>query len=276
MKRAVESTIKIKKDNPNKNISVLGELIHNSHVINELNNLGIKTLNCLPECGEGVCIIRSHGESMDVFDEIQSKGYEIADLTCLDVKKVQKKAVEFIENGYFLIILGKKEHPEVKAIEANALRSAKNKDMVFVAENINSLYSIEDKLKKSKKTGLVLQTTQTIEYLIEVCNYLSGICKYLNIQNTICPSTTLRQNEAKDLAKESDLMVVVGSKKSANTTHLAELLKKITKTIHIESDYELNDYTDIIQKANKIGVTAGASTPDSIINKVIDKLNKYN
>ena len=93
--------------------------------------------------------------------------------------------------------------------------------------------------------------------------------------NTICASTSLRQNEARQLAGESDLMVVVGSKKSANTTHLAEILTDITKTIHIETDAELDKYSAIIEKSVNIGVTAGASTPEDIIEKVLKKLNEY-
>ena len=98
----------------------MGELIHNSHVTSELESLGIKTIKTLPENGEGICIIRSHGESDDTFKEIQSKGFEIVDLTCLDVKKVQSKAVEMVLDGYFVIILGKYDHPEVSAIYTNA------------------------------------------------------------------------------------------------------------------------------------------------------------
>lgn len=122
----------------------------------------------------------------------------------------------------------------------------------------------------------MLQTTQTKEYLFEVINYLTSICKILTVQNTICPSTSLRQDEAKKLAKESDLMVVVGSKKSANTTHLATLLEQITKTIHIEHQDELEHFIELIKKAQNIGVTAGASTPDKIIQKVINKLENIN
>ncbi len=272
VKRAVDTTKKIKKNNPDKNVSILGELIHNSHVTSELERLGIKTLSTLPDKGEGICIIRSHGESDDVFEQINRIGFELLDLTCFDVKKVQLKAVELARDGYFVIILGKKEHPEVKAIYNNAKSQAKNKENIFVAPNLNSLIEIEDKIKSASKVGVVLQTTQTIEYLFEVVNYLSQICKILKVQNTICPSTTLRQQEAKKLAAQSDLMVVVGSKKSANTTHLAEILEKITKTIHIENVDELDKYIDIIKPAKNIGVTAGASTPDLIINEVMTRL----
>lgn len=237
--------------------------------------MGIKTLYELPEKNEGICIIRSHGESDDVFKQIEKSGFKIVDLTCFDVKKVQNKAIELAQNGYFVIILGKNDHPEVKAIKANAENHLKNKDNIFVANNLDALKSVETSIKNAKKVGVVLQTTQTKEFLFDVINYLSSFCKILNVQNTICPSTSLRQNEARELAKNSDLMVVVGSKKSANTTHLAEILEKITKTIHIESEEELDNYIKIIDSSTNIGVTAGASTPDSIIKRVIDKLNKY-
>ena len=128
---------------------------------------------------------------------------------------------------------------------------------------------IESALKKEQKIGIVIQTTQRIEYLKEVLDYLAPISKELRVINTICASTSLRQNEAKNLAKESDLMVVVGSKKSANTTHLAEILTPICSTIHIECDKELDNYADLIKNSKNIGITAGASTPDYIINKVI-------
>ena len=276
VKRAVDTTKKIKQDNPLKTVSVLGELIHNSHVTNELESLGINTLSTLPEKGDGICIIRSHGESDDTFNEIQSKGFEIVDLTCLDVKKVQQKAVELVCNGYFVIILGKYDHPEVSAIYTNAKNQSNDANNVFVAQNLEALKGIEPRIKKAAKVGIVLQTTQTKEFLIEVISYLSQICKILKVQNTICPSTTLRQEEAKKLGKESDLMVVVGSKKSANTTHLAQILESITDTIHIEHQDELQNFQDKIKKAQNIGVTAGASTPDSIINKVINKLENIN
>ncbi len=274
VKRAVETTIKLKKENPNKKISVLGELIHNSHVISELESSGIKTINSLPDKGEGICIIRSHGESNVVFKQVQDKGYELVDLTCFDVKKVQNRAIELARNGFLVIILGKFEHPEVMAIRANAQEYATNSQNVYVAQTIDKLKLIEDRIKSSSKVGVVLQTTQTKEYLYEIIDYLIDKCKILNVSNTICPSTTLRQEEAKKLAQESDLMVVVGSKKSANTTHLAQLLQDITQTIHIEDENELDNYKEIIVKSQNIGITAGASTPDNIIQEVINKLER--
>ncbi len=271
VKRAVETTKKIKAENPNKEICVLGELIHNSQVIKELNDLGIKTIETLPEHGCGYCVVRSHGASFEIFESIKEKGFELVDLTCPDVKKVQDKAIELVQENYFLIILGKGEHPEVMAIRANAMRHTEDNN-VFVAQNLDELKKIEDVVRKKSKVGIVVQTTQRAEFLQEIVAYLAPITKELKIANTICRSTTLRQNEAREVAKKSDLMIVVGSKKSANTTHLAEILKDITKTIHIENADELKNYENEIQTAQTIGITAGASTPDYIINEVIDSV----
>lgn len=250
----------------------MGELIHNSHVIQELEELGIHTVDDLPENESGICIIRSHGASPDVFENAASKGFEVVDLTCPDVKKVQQRAVELTKDGYLVIIVGKPEHPEVVAINANAKRFGED---VFVIPDIETLKSIEEKIKEHKRIGVVVQTTQRIEVLNEILCYLTTISKELKIYNTICNSTQMRQKEARDLAKISDLVVVVGSKKSANTTHLAEILKEITKTIHIETDEELSEYDEIIKNSENITITAGASTPDEIIQKVYERLSKY-
>ena len=269
VKRAVETAKKLKAENPDKNVFVLGELIHNTDVINELEALGIKTINEVPETGNGICVVRSHGEAPDVIEKIQKAGFELVDLTCPDVKKVQQTAVELAKDGYFLIIVGKAEHPEVVGIKANAKLWSEN---VIVASSVEQLKEFEQEIKTHKKVGVVVQTTQMLKTLNPIVEYLTSISKELHIANTICQSTAMRQAEAKELAKESDLMIVVGSKKSANTTHLAEILKNITKTIHIENDSELDNYRDIIENSEKISITAGASTPQNVIEKVVEQI----
>ena len=268
VKRAVETTKKLKSENQDKEIFVLGELIHNSHVINELSNLGIHTVEELPENGNAICVIRSHGAAPEVFETTKNKGYEIVDLTCLDVKKVQQKAMELVKDDYFLIIVGKAEHPEVMAIKAHAEQFGKN---ILVASSVEELREHANEIK-SQKIGVVVQTTQRMETLNVIIEYLLSVSKELKIYNTICLSTSHRQNEARELAKENDLVLVVGSKKSANTTHLAEILTNLSKTIHIENADELEKYKDIIDSSEKIAVTAGASTPDYIIENVINTI----
>ena len=271
VKRAVETVKKLKQENPERNICVLGELIHNTQVIEELKELGIESLNSLPEHGEGICVVRSHGESPEVFEKIKNAGFEVYDLTCPDVKKVQQQAIELAKNGYYLIIVGKSQHPEVIAIRANALLHS---DKVLVATNSEQLKEFEKELKNHKKIGVVVQTTQMLANLKEITEYLIPIAKELHIANTICQSTSMRQTEAKELAQNSDLMIVVGSKKSANTTHLAEVLKNITSTIHIETVEELKNYNDLIDKSQKISITAGASTPQNVIENVINYIER--
>lgn len=273
VKRAVLTTKKLKAENPDKNVYILGELIHNSQVIKELEQLGIKTVEELPEGGSGICVIRSHGASPEVFEEIKNKGYEVVDLTCPDVKKVQNEAIQLVKDGFLLVILGKPEHPEVIAIKANAQQHGEN---VLVIPDISTLKQFEETIKRHKKVGVVVQTTQRIEYLSALVKELVPITKELKIINTICASTSTRQSEAYSLAEKSDLMIVVGSKKSANTTHLSEILCQKTRTIHIESDEELELYSDIIEKSHEIGITAGASTPQYLIEKVINKLKGEN
>ena len=270
VKRAVETVKKLKCENPDKKVFVLGELIHNAHVIRDLEKLGIKTLNEIPEKGEGICVIRSHGESPEIIEKIKQVGFEPVDLTCPDVKKVQQKAVELAKEGYFVVIVGKEEHPEVIAIKANAKLWS---DKVIVAANPEQLEPYKEQILYVYLFGVVVQTTQRITTLNSIVEYLTSIAKEIHIANTICQSTAMRQAEARELAQESDLVIVVGSKKSANTTHLAEILKDITSTIHIENADELANYKDIIDRAVKISITAGASTPQDVIEDVIKTLN---
>ena len=269
VKRAVETAVKLKEENPDKNICILGELIHNTDVINELDKMGIKTIYEVPKSGDGICIIRSHGAAPEVLEQIRKAGFELVDLTCPDVKKVQQRAVELAKNDYFVVIVGKPNHPEVIAIKANANLYS---DKVVVATSIDELAPYSKEIKSHKRVGVVVQTTQMVSSLNLVVNYLNTIAKEVLIYNTICQSTAMRQKEAKELAKETDVMIVVGSKKSANTSHLAEILKDYTKTIHIENDTELDK--EILNGVKSIGITAGASTPQKIIDKVIEKISE--
>ena len=269
VKRAVETVKKLKEENKDKNIYVLGELIHNSQVIKELDELGIKTVDKLPKNETGICVIRSHGASPEVIEQIKAQGFEVVDLTCPDVKKVQQQAIQLAKEDNFVVIVGKAEHPEVIAIKANAQLFTNN---IAVATDINELKSVEEDIKKNKKVGVVVQTTQRIETLQNILVYLTTIAKEFHLVNTICASTSMRQKEAKELAQTNDLVIVVGSKKSANTTHLAEILTGITNTIHIETAEELDNYVDLIKNSENIAITAGASTPQNLIDNVYKKI----
>ncbi len=270
VKRAMDLTTKIKQDNPNKKIYIFGELIHNNQVIENLKQQGINVVYDIDEILEphnSVCIIRTHGATPDDIKKISAKGCEILDATCVDVKKVQEKAKSLIQEGYKLIIIGKNNHPEVIGIKAHAEENQKEKAIVI--SSVDEIDKHLEEIKNSKKIGIVIQTTQKTENLQRILAEVAKYAKELKVYNTICPTTSNRQKEAKNLAKEVELMIVVGSKTSANTSHLAEILSNITQTIHIETEDEINNFEQEIKNAKSIGVTAGASTPEYIINNVI-------
>lgn len=218
----------------------------------------------------GICIIRTHGVTPQVIDNLRTKGCEIIDATCPDVKHVQDKAKMLADEDYRVVIIGKADHPEVIAIKAHAdLSSVKE---TIVISSINEAYLKINEIKESKRIGIVVQTTQLPENFKEILSIISEHAKELKIYNTICSATFKRQQAAKELANEVDLMIVVGSKLSANTTHLAEILSPITTTLHIETEKEIENYKDLINTAKKVGITAGASTPEFVIKEVINRI----
>ena len=273
VKRALDLTIQIKNQNPEKNVYVLGELIHNSQVIEELLEKGIEIIHSVEEIKNphnSICIIRTHGATPQEIKEIQERGCQILDATCVDVKMVQEKAKSLIKEGYKLFIVGKEDHPEVIGIKAHAEENSEEKAIILSSKE--QVKNYEEEIKKAKKIGIVSQTTQKTENLQDILSELIKFAKEIKVYNTICTTTAKRQSEAKLLAKEVDLMIVVGSHSSANTSHLYEILKDITETIHIETEKELSKYKTLLEKAQNIGVTAGASTPEFIINKVIETI----
>lgn len=203
---------------------------------------------------------------------MQEKGCQIVDATCPDVKRVQDKARSLAEEGYKVIIIGKADHPEVIAIKAHADLNSSDEAIVVSSREEADLYL--DLIRKAKRVGIVIQTTQKYENLKSILPAIAECAAELKIYNTICSATCKRQQEALTLAHEVDLMIVAGSKSSANTTHLAEIVSQITDTIHIETQQEMEFYKDKLCKANKIGITAGASTPGFVIDEITRKLEQ--
>lgn len=270
VKRAVEESIRIKKENPETPVYILGQLIHNNQVKEHLESLGIQTLKEIPTNIEGICIIRTHGAAPGIKEELENKGCKVLDLTCPDVKRVQDNAKALARDGYKVIVIGKADHPEVMAIKAHADQFAES---IVISSRQEAEYNI-DKIKRYRKIGVVVQTTQLVENFKQIIPIIAEYASELKIYNTICDATFKRQKAAQELAGNVDVMVVVGSRESANTTHLTEILKPVKQTIHIESKQEIDNYRDLIEKTYKIGVTAGASTPDFVINDVINEIKR--
>lgn len=268
VKKAVDKTVdaNASQDKP---VYVLGQLIHNPQMIDKLSDQGIQTVESLNDVPAGsVCVIRTHGAPPELLAEAEAKGVGVTDATCPDVRMVQDKAISLAEEGYTVVIVGKKEHPEVIGITAHAQQQVPGAHIVAV----HSVDELSEKMQgiPRRRIGVVSQTTQLEESFFDMVKALSKVAKELKVYNTICPATFFRQNAALDLAAQVDFMVVIGGKNSSNTTHLADICREQgTETVHIETYTELAD-NEMLKRASRVGVTAGASTPDFLISEVVD------
>lgn len=257
VKRAIDE---IKKLNNKKTVYVLGKLIHNPQVIANLEKKGVKSIGNLKKIKKGsTIIISAHGISDKIIKKLKKRNFEVIDCTCPLVKKVHNITKKEEKQGYTIIIFGDKEHTEVKGIKGN-LKSS------IIISDINEVNNLD----KKRKYCLVSQTTQNIEEFNKLINELKKSIKDLRIYDTICIPTKQRQLSSIEVAKKSDLMLVIGGKISANTKRLAQICSKFTQTYHIETEKELKK--EWFKNKKNIGITAGASTPQETINKVVNKI----
>jgi len=261
VKRAIDIAFQIAKEK-RKGIYTLGPIIHNPQVVDKLREKGIIPIeNIKAKKDIRALIIRTHGIPLKLSKEISLKGYEIIDATCPFVKKAQYYAKLLSEEGYQVIILGEKNHPEVKSL------------MSYVIDNAIVIDGKTSLPKLRSRVGIVVQTTQPIDVLKKVLSEAIVHAKEIKVYNTICNSTALRLKETENMANKVDVMFVVGGKNSANTTQLTKLCKSLSvPTHHIETSSEIRK--EWIEKAKKIGITAGASTPKWII-KEVEKRIRY-
>jgi 4-hydroxy-3-methylbut-2-enyl diphosphate reductase len=243
----------------------LGPIIHSPQVVNKLEGMGVKVLKNLDSMDSGTIIIRSHGVASDEIDEAVQKKLEIVDATCPFVKKAQEHVKSLSESGYGVVVVGDADHPEVQGIVSYG------GDKVFVVGSGEEV----KKLPKMSKIGVVAQTTQSFENLKNVVSECLLRGGEIRVFNTICDATAVRQEEAKELAGQVDCMLVVGGFNSANTRRLAEVCAELQPlTHHIETAAEINSaWFDGVER---VGVTAGASTPKWIIDEVMSKIEELN
>jgi len=242
----------------------LGSIIHNKEVVRALSKKGLKVIRDIEKVRRGTIIISSHGLSPKVAEKIRRRGLEIIDTTCPFVRKAQNIARSLGENGYTVVVVGDANHPEIKA-----LLDFVPKD-IFVVKNRGDIKKLG--LKKTDRVSVISQTTQSIENFTDVINALAARnFKELKVYNTICKDAEARQGYAKSLAREADLMLIIGGKDSANTNRLFEVCRPISKESHlIETGKELRN--SWLKSAGVVGITSGASTPDWIIEKVLKRI----
>lgn len=256
----------IKKAEQIKNAATIGELIHNNAEITRLQeNFNVKTLKNIHDLkDEKKAIIRTHGITKGDLAELQKKDIQIFDATCPFVTKPQQICEKMSAEGYDIVIFGDENHPEVKGVKSYVSTKA------FVVLGVNELAG----LKMPSKVAVVSQTTKKVEDFMKIVEFLLLHCKEVRVFNTICDATFKNQEAILKLSQKSDVMIIVGGRNSANTKQLFLISQKhCAHSYLIETESELN--AEWFADKKHCGISAGASTPDWIIQKVIDKIKEF-
>ena len=243
----------------------LGPIIHNPKVVKHLSEQGIRPVSSLDEAHGDIVIIRSHGVSPEVMDQIKQRGLEMIDATCPHVARAQKAAEELALQGCTVVVVGEAGHPEVESLTAYARKGGARtfvvKDPADLPEDV------------TEPVGVVVQTTQTREALDAVVSALVEKGFDPQVSDTICFATRQRQDAAAALSTQVDAMVIIGGKNSSNTTRLFEICQAVASAA-----YHIEDISDIdpawFEKCATVGVSAGASTPEEQIRELIDCLEQ--
>jgi len=240
-------------------IQSLGPIIHNPQAVERLGKKGVRVVDTVEEISCGKAIIRSHGVTRTDRAALEGKGVTIVDATCPFVTKAQEHARTLSREGYAVVVVGDPNHPEVKSI------------ISYIEKGVPVLTSLQE-LKGAKgvrKAGIVAQTTQSFDNLMAFVTTAMKRFPEVRVFNTICNATSLRQQESTGLAGKADAMFVLGGYNSANTRRLAEICRAINpRTYHIETAEELTP--KMVEGATVVGVTAGASTPQWIIDGLLE------
>ena len=266
VKRAVDTVYNLLETSKDK-IFTIGPVIHNEHVIRELEEKGVTVVGKADEINHpGSAVIRAHGITPNSYKELEERKVDIIDATCPYVKKIHKLVREKYDQGYQIIIIGDKNHPEVIGINGWCENSA------YI---VNSVSEVDMLPETEKECCVVAQTTLTKDTWEKINDKLKNKFKNFHKFDTICKATSKRQKEAAEIAKRVDMMIVIGSKNSSNTQKLYEICKAICPcTIKIETSGEIPPVD--IKKIKKVGITAGASTPDWVIKEVLRKMDELN
>jgi 4-hydroxy-3-methylbut-2-enyl diphosphate reductase len=263
-------------NNPNKAVYCLGEIVHNERVVNELKEKGMHFVESLEEIpANSLVIVRAHGATKEVYDEIHQKGFELLDLTCGKIRVIRNNILKENENS-FIVMIGKKNHPET-------LGTISFCDNGMILESEDDFEELKSLLKVSNKKRIYIlsQTTFGEERFIELSSKIRVVFYDYDVEvnNTICSSTHDRQEETKAMAITSDSMIIVGGKNSSNTKELYNVAKESCLNSFLIQDVNgLDDsITGIInqKKDVSIGIMAGASTTKEAVNEIVDKLKSF-
>lgn len=263
VKRALD--IALKTSGQSAKVYMLGDIVHNEEVVRQVNKAGIKTIKKLGPGKGKILLIRAHGASLDTLQKAAYLGYKIVDATCPMVKHIHKIVQEMEAKGYQIIVIGDKKHDEVQGIIGHLKTEA------VVVDGLNTIPLRT--IKKINKACVVVQSTQNLEKTLKIVVVLKQYIKELKFFNTICLPTRIKQEEIKRMPLQNDVMIIIGSRNSANTRRLYEISKSLNpRTYWINSKEQIKP--DWFKDIKTVGVTAGASTPDSTTQEIISLLQK--
>jgi len=263
VKRAID--IALKTASVGVKVYMLGDIVHNQDVAEQIRKAGVKKLKRLSSGKGKIFLIRAHGAGQKLIKEASCLGYTVIDATCPMVKEIHRIVRNAKRNGRTVIVIGDKRHDEVYGI----IGQLKGEAIVIDAqENIPW-----QKIKKIKKACVVVQSTQNMDKALEIVEILRPRIKNLKFFNTICRPTRIKQEEIKQMPKENDVMIIIGSKTSANTKRLFEISKSLNKNSYwIQSKKDLKP--NWFKQSKTVGVSAGASTPDETIREIVNYLRR--
>ena len=248
----------------NDKIYVLGEIVHNKQVVNELQDKGLIVAEDIEKVNNKI-LFRAHGVAREVYEKAKENCLEVKDFTCKKVLKIHDIAREYANNSYFIILVGAKNHPENIGTISYC---GKNSYILENKENIPEVIQIIE--KENRKVLLIAQTTYSVNKFEEISKEIKQKLESLNIElkvnNTICAATAIRQKETEEISKITDCMIIIGGKNSSNTKKLYNISKENVETYLIETVNEL-EKEDFIN-FNKVGIMAGTSTPNNSIIEV--------
>ena len=266
VKRAVDAIEQSLHDNHE--VWTIGLPIHNPQEVSRLQAMGLKVAESADEIPDGAkVLIRAHGEPLEVIDALTAKGADVEDMTCPFVKKAQNLAAELSREGYHVVLLGDRNHPEIKGILGH-VADISNAEVVLNEDEAA-------KIKSYGKTALISQTTQREERLSRVAGILVSKCSQLHVCNTICKATSERQDAVRELVMNGNVdgVVLIGGRSSANTGKLRDIIEsENVSVLWVESEEELERNKEWFMNKNTIGIAAGASTPEWLINKIMNNI----
>ncbi len=260
VKRALRMA-KTTRKNRKGRVFTLGDLIHNPRVIADLEERGVHSVEDPDHLEEGTVIIRSHGVSPSVYDSLSRKNMEIVDATCPIVKKIQKLVEELAGHEEEIIIVGNREHPEIRGL----IGYSKGKGIIVENEHQAG------RLPRRKRRAVLAQSTQDLYLFVKVVAALIERTEALNVFNTICRSTQTRQKATSELASQVDTLIIIGGMNSSNTRKLYQISKRILpRTYFVENAEQISP--EMLKGAEKIGLSGGASTPPEAIQEAVNKI----